>query len=421
MEQQNVQVEEGISLVDIFKLLLRKVKILIIAVLIGGILGAAFAVFKTYNVNYYGAEISFYVNPKKDESSATGESQYGVYGAYGEHVMDNMVRLLGSEIFAEMLILNNQPLPEKDVWVNTSNQTEVDLKLNEKIDAAQIVVDEYTAKQVALDAVKTQRNEKNVELTEANEALEKAWLELYGQKAVESSTFDLAEYNTKIKTNPAYADCISAYTAKTGAEANLKVLDAKIKADSAEVKTAQKIADEQRKAALEAWRKTEKYKEELSLYMASLQYSYQKGNVDKSSSDNFARSFIYVDISVLTKKDFAEKLLAQVREIVPIYVENNMAVPSSYVGTNCQEITTINDIVLTNSSYTTKEAIKYGLLLAVAAFVIACAVVIIVDRSDKRLRDPDLIEKEFHIPLLGVIPSLTKNPPPPPAKRRKQQ
>ena len=142
MEQQNqnVQVEEGISLMDIVKLLLTKIKLLILVVLIGGIAGGMFAVWRTIDINYYGTKVEFYVNPEKPEESkgtssgaAAGGSQYGVYGAYGRHVMDNIVKLLGSDSFAEKLILNGGELPEKDILLASNETNPRDRRRKEKL------------------------------------------------------------------------------------------------------------------------------------------------------------------------------------------------------------------------------------------------------------------------------------------------
>ena len=129
--EENIQKEEGISLLDIFHLLLSKLAILILVVILGGFLGGAFAVWRTIDINYYGTEVQFYVNPERPKQTASSEgSQYGVYGAYGRHVMDNMVKLLSSESFTEQLILNGNIVPapstEEKPWkINVKNaQTE---------------------------------------------------------------------------------------------------------------------------------------------------------------------------------------------------------------------------------------------------------------------------------------------------------
>ena len=123
-------------------------------------------------------------------------------------------------------------------------------------------------------------------------------------------------------------------------------------------------------------------------------------------ANNLARSFIYVTISVLNDKAFAEEILECVKVVVPAYVKENMTVPSGYIGTKCQRITRSDDIALTNPGYTTNEAIKWAILAAAAFGVIAAVIVIIVDRSDKRLKECELLTKKFDLPILGIIPTI---------------
>ena len=61
--EEKVHSEEGLSLLDIVKLLLSKIKILFIVVLLAGILGGSYAIWKTYEINYWGTTVEFYVNP----------------------------------------------------------------------------------------------------------------------------------------------------------------------------------------------------------------------------------------------------------------------------------------------------------------------------------------------------------------------
>ncbi len=276
--EEKVQSEEGLGLLDIVKLLLSKIKILFVVVLLAGILGGSYAVWKTYDINYWGTTVEFYVNPEqpKDTVGENGGSQYGVYGAYGRHVMDNIVKLLGSEKFAEVLMEEMEGVPEK------------------------IVIDEKT-----------------------------------GNEVISS------EYISMLR-----------------------------RVDNA------------------------------------VSFSYLEANADKDDANNLARSFIYVNISVLNDKVFADNLLKQVRKEVPLYVEENMAVPADYTGTNCQQITVVDGIGLTNPGYTTNQAIKYAILAGAAAFAVACVVILIVDRSDKRLRDYEAVMRSLQVPVLGVIPTI---------------
>ncbi|MBQ7879033.1 MAG: hypothetical protein IJ317_00125, partial [Clostridia bacterium] len=118
------------------------------------------------------------------------------------------------------------------------------------------------------------------------------------------------------------------------------------------------------------------------------------------------KSFIYVKISVLNDKDFAELLLERILIVLPEYVEANMAVPTGYIGTNCQKITRLDKVTLLNSGYTVSTALKYALILCAAAFVVACITVVVIDRSNKKLRDYERTMENFKIPVLGVIPTI---------------
>ena len=68
--------------------------------------------------------------------------------------------------------------------------------------------------------------------------------------------------------------------------------------------------------------------------------SYSFYNTTETSNvDSLARSFIYVNISVLNDEAFAKEIYQKIIRILPEFVETNMAVPAGYVGTNCQQIT----------------------------------------------------------------------------------
>lgn len=269
--------KEEFSLLDLLKVLWSKIKILILVFLCGGIVGGVAGVVTTYDVNYWGTSLEFYVNPDApimQDGQVTSNSTYGVYGAYGRHVMDNIVKLLSGESFTEEMMKNFENAPTE-------------------------------------------------------------------------------KYLPDGRINPEY-----------------KAFLYKIK--------------------------------------NSVKFSYIAEEEDLEDAINLARSFIYVDISVLgdENKEFANKLVGCVRDTVIPYVEENMIVPDGYKGTSCTEITTVSEIELTNPLHTTKTAIKYGVLAAAAALVIACVVVIIIDRSDKRVRDYEQVARQLNIPVLGVVPTI---------------
>lgn len=383
MEEQ-LQTEEGISLIDLIRILLNKLKLLILVVIIGGFAGAAFAVWRTIDINYYGTTVEFYVNPEKPKgatgnlASATGGSQYGVYGAYGRHVMDNMVKLLSSESFAEHLMLEENGLPDRMIYSGLNS-------------------DDYAAAEASLTVANQAWAE--AELLEgprtiAIEKLNEEWT-----KAGKSGTFSEASYYELFNKGEAPDSLVSAY------QEAIAATDARNDA-RAHANSLQNKADDDIEKVLATWRETSLYQTNLSHFKGAVSYSYLGEMEDVEDANNLARSFIYVKISVLNNKDFASDLLSRVKRVVPAYVEKNMAVPAGYEGTNCQRITRSDEIVLTNPSYTTNQAIKLGILAAAAAGVIAAVIVILIDRSDKRLRNYEIITKNFDVPVLGVVPTI---------------
>lgn len=424
MEQQNqnVQVEEGISLMDIVKLLLAKIKILILVVLISGFAGGMFAVWRTIDVNYFGTKVEFYVNPEKPEESKgtssgtnAGGSQYGVYGAYGRHVMDNMVKLLGSDSFAEKLVLNGEALPEKDKWVASTetiviNGVEQSLNdtLNQAIDAATPFVEKVAECEANYNDALSAKAAAVTEYNKAETALDNEWRLLFQQGLVKKATFNEEEYFSLSSVPEALADAYGKFVAAEN-DVTRKTTDV-INTEEA-WKTAKKEAQGPVDTALNYWRLSAKYSSELSFYKNAVSFAYLENDEDYEDANNLARSFIYVTISI-QHSDSAQgmalgtKILERVKKVVPDYISENMTVPDGYSGTNCQRITRTDDIRLTNPRYTTKEAIKYAFLAAAAGLVIASVVIIILDRSDKRLRDTEIIVRKFNIPLLGIVPTI---------------
>ena len=338
----NEQIEkEELSLLDLFKVLLSKIKILILVLLCGGLLGGAIGFASSYNVYYWGTTMEFYINPVRpendDKTELGGGSTYGVYGAYGKNVMDNIIRLLNSESFTELMILNGELLPEKG-WADLDNETEAALHLDDKIDEAQVKIDESLAAEAVYEADPTAENK---------------------------TAYDLS------------------------------------------VEEANKLINE----VLLLWRKTHKYRETMDLYLESLNFSYMQSEKDLDNAIDLARSFLYVEISVLGNsdqeyQDFAADLLLRVQAVLPKYVCDKMIVPDGYVSTSCTQITTVTDIELVNEGYILRQTIKFALLAAAIAIVLACVLVIVIDRADKRVRDCDSIPVQLKVPLLGIIPSI---------------
>ena len=50
--------------------------------------------------------------------------------------------------------------------------------------------------------------------------------------------------------------------------------------------------------------------------------------------------------------------------------------------------------------------IKFAAILGILAAIVACVVVVVIDRTDNRLRDYEDIPGKFGLPVLGVIPRI---------------
>lgn len=141
-----------------------------------------------------------------------------------------------------------------------------------------------------------------------------------------------------------------------------------------------------------------------------LNYSYNYANNPNSIS---------VSVTVSGDKDFANRLLDQVKIAIPEYIEANMIRPESSLivdnngkeimktvyTTDCQEMT-ISTARLLNGAQTSSAMTKNAVLFGFIAACVACVIVIIIDNSDTRLRDHERLSKEIDVPILGVIPKI---------------
>ncbi len=389
--EEITQKQNEISIMEIFRLLLSKLKYIVLVVILGAALGAGIGFLRTHNVEYYGTEIKFYINPSKDKgASVDSESQYGVYGAYGKNVLNNMVELLESEAFAEKLLLNDSGLPTDEALLRINNEN-----LNTLVATATVAVESYQEKyqkmEDALTALTLANENKSAKETELNrlweaEKLKNPTLPLTPQQGV-SDEID----NAMAASSQATVNQIAAQ----------QLYDSLYK----ETIVLSKNADEAKEPALALWRELDTtYRTKLNRIAGATRFSYYDEAADVEA-DDLARSFIYVNISVLNDKEYAEELRLLMIDSVKDYVIEKMPIPSGYNDTNCIRISRTDEVHRTNEGIVSKTATKYGLILGAASLIIACIVFIIIDRSDKRLRSIEQVTDVFGVPVLGVIPS----------------
>ena len=282
--EERERVENEISLKDVFNVLLDKIKLVVIVFLTGCLLGGVFGYAKSYDVVYYGTDLTFFVSPKK---STDNEGDDSIYGTYGNTVMDSMVKLLSTEKSISYYLEDMEGVPKKPVYEEG---------MDEEV----------------------------------------------------------------------YADEVLAYN------------------------------------------------EFIYKVKKSLTFTYKEdGSVEVESSDTESKNFIYVTLSVQEEGDFDKEFtrifLGHLQLKIPKVVEGSMLNPdeSQFEQTSCTLVTPLYPIVkVMNEGYALKQTFKYAVLFGLASFLLVCAIVIMMDRMDKRIKDAEKIEEKFNIPLLGTIPSL---------------
>ena len=111
--------------------------------------------------------------------------------------------------------------------------------------------------------------------------------------------------------------------------------------------------------------------------------SFFNSDDTKDASVSQPNNIFYAKIKVQGDADFAKILLMRLQDEAVSFIEENMPVPSGYEKTTCIPISVINDIYKLNEGNTKDEIVKYSALAGVGALLVACLVVVIVDRFKK--------------------------------------
>lgn len=363
---------QELSFKEILRTLIPKLKLLLVILIIGAVVGGCIGVARTYASRFYGTSLEFYVNPKKSEDNEINQSQFGVYGAYGWHVMDNITKLLASESFAEDMLLGDDGLPIEEVLSKETEDTRA--PLDEKIEAARGPIKEYKDALAAAEAAAKDCDQKQLAYTTASATASKAnslYLSLVNAGAT-AEEIEKARQASEL-----------AATAETQARLELDAAEQDKIIREKEAQAKQKAANEKTEAVLELWRESKVYDDYITLITKSVSYRfYDQKDIQMNSTEALAKSFIYVDISVSKDEEIAKFIYDRVTEALPRFVELNMTVPSGYVGTSCQKITRLDDIKQSDPGALISAAIKYGVLFGALA-VIAAAFFIIFSKKTK--------------------------------------
>ena len=322
--------------------------------------------------NKYTCRIKFYVHPEgREEGEGSDEDYFESNGGYSEHVMDNMVKLLGSAnatpaSFTEKLIMEGKNLPkltytagettplgvaleEGDAWSwlepNTVGYEELKTALEEG-DRLREIANQHVEE---LEKIRLLINKYAQERSLYESYLQDEWQDLYIESAVENRSFSESEYGEILADSERVASgvfdtLIYYYNEKSAVEEKRKAESNKW---SALWQNYFVPANEAESKALDLWRATDSYKAVFQMYSASLSYSYAEAEIDGGDAHSFAGSFIYADIAVPYGYGFAFacEIRERVKNILPVFVEDNMPIPKGYEGTNCEIINPTDDFV----------------------------------------------------------------------------
>lgn len=369
---------DELDLLDIIKILLSKAKLLIcitlLAAIIGGALGGAITLL---GIREYGTQVEFYITPNSPDS--------------------NVLHLLASERFAEKLLLDENGLPEN----RSGAEYEAALAAKHEADAAAKVLTE--AKKLSKEAPRA------LAIAQKNyEEKQKAYEDVYNLLNIyKSATSDkIAEDPEHVQKMKQYeADLETAKQAKKIAEeeyyaASQTDLEATHKLEAAKeaAASARKKADDLAEDILEQWREEAKNKKKISLINESLSYKYiDVETADKATGETTNRQFLIVSISVERDEALAKRLLCNIRDRLPVFVEENIDTSNSDEETVCTLISTAAEIENLSKNSLIKEIVKFALISAFMALAVTCIVVAWVGMSKKSPAAKE--ENDIHAPF----------------------
>ena len=363
--EEKVEKKEGISIKEIFKTLLKKIRLLLLVLLAGVVVGAGFGFLTNFNKKYYGTTIEFYVNPVPTKDELENDNYFAVNGTYTRNVMDGLVKLLSSDAFAERLLMDKDGLP---YFLSSENKTAIEAKMLEAKPYIEAVKDAEEAVEVAkkeyLDAQKDYTSKNSV------------WSSLQSEIRFANDTGNVSIIPTL------QAKLETAKTLKEEAKAAVENKEEAVEVANESLKNAKADASEKKEKVYELYRKTGLYRSLIQSIRSSVSFSWYKPS-EAEDLETIARSFIYVSIQVKGDEKLANDLYDQILHILPTYVSNAMPKPGGFQETECGHITRLDEVSRLNENQALTAAVKYGLLVGFVAVAAACIWVIVVDKKRK--------------------------------------
>ncbi len=340
-----------ITLLDIFKILKKRIKIIVcialVALILGGAAGAGLAVLNNAN---YGTQMRFYI-------TSSDENNY-------------ILSLLQSDGFAESLLLDKKGLPS-DKQGSTEYQNVLTLK-------------------EAADKLEAQKEEKELLLEKYPNkitAAQRKYQEAQTQYDTLYDRFTLyttapSDFTEDIE-NLRDAMEIAANARNEAKSAYDALLDEnqKIQEEIDDLTLAIKKAKEDVKAAtdivLADFRANDNNLDQVAKVKKSITYQYvpesNKAEIDTS------QSLLYVRISVPFDQAFAERMLDELTLKLPSYVEDSVIPEKDEKKPECTFISIDGRVGSVDYKNPLTEAIKFGAILLIASAVLMSALFVFIE------------------------------------------
>ena len=372
--EKTYQKEVKISLM--FKTLAMRWLALLMTFIIALTAGAALGFFTTFKKKVYGADLDFYFYqiPAVDKD---GNTTLGVATEYDEKTLNMIFQNINSENFIEAIFCDNGvPVKEEGMPEELLLAIDVATQKVEELETARATYEQKTLEltlsskatitaKAAFEAEKEAYKTASDEYTSALQANATA-VGSGGQPIVADE--DMAELadalnEQKVKYNLAKTAYENALTAEGTAESGFAT-------SKQAIATLNKEASAAKNEAMALLRKQNSYKQTMKKVADCIEVSYaDKTGVNKAT--------VRVSIAVKNDEAFAKKLIENVQEQLPLYIVEKIDYSTAY----CDQVNVLAEVEQVNAKETLKSTLLFGLLGGFFATLVACAVVLIMDKQ----------------------------------------
>ena len=354
-----------VTVLDIFKILKNKIKLIAIitlaALVLGAAGGAALAIISNAT---YGTQAEFYI--------------------YSESANGYILSLLRSDSFAERLLLDENGLPSNKKGSQTYNDAlaakeAVDLKLEEielkekeikefpaiiaqeqrKYNDAQAVYDDLNKRLETYMSVQFENLANDAEIAKLEKALD----------GIDNEDKSKGEIDVLIARNNAKNAYNAVLDASQIAEIELLSLQDELSKLNATKKSIYDIA-------LTDFRKDKENLDKIQTIKKSVTYNYEAVKDEKILE---SQAHLYVNIAVKFDKQLAEELLNSISKSLCGFVEESVIAEGEERETECVFLSVFGSVDTVDYKNPLVEAVKFGAIAAIGAIIITSIVIIMTD------------------------------------------